>query len=147
VTITPLSVSSSKGQRVTFTCSANGVGVDSFVYGWLLNGVPIDGRARKTLTVTTSTDNSGNYQCIVRNRYNGFGRSPAATLILSELIYSTLCNHTQFLSQDQFCDPVTVPYTGFIIRWDKTLVGATVEKPCTGPGLNGNYANLNSFVN
>ena len=120
----------------------------SIVYGWLFNGVPIDGEEEKTLTVTTSIDISGNYQCTVRNRYNGFERSPAATLILSELIiYSTSCNYTQFLSQDEFCDPVTVQYTGFTIRWDKILVGATDEKPCTGPELNGNYASLQDFVN
>jgi len=42
-----------------------------------------------------------------------------------------------FLCQDQFCDPVTVEYTGFTITWNKTLVGATIEVPCTGSGLNG----------
>ena len=82
VTVTPLSVTASKGQRVTFRCSANGVGVGTFVYGWLLNGVPIDGETGKTLTMTTSIDNSGNYQCTARNRFNGFGQSPAATLML-----------------------------------------------------------------
>ena len=84
VTLKPLSVSASEEQRVTFTCSANGVGVGTFVYGWLLNGVPIDGEEGKILTVTSSVDNSGNYQCTARNRYNGFGRSPTATLILSK---------------------------------------------------------------
>ena len=82
VTITPLSVSSSEGQTVTFTCSANGLGVGVFVFGWLLNGVPIDGEAGKTLTMTTSVDNSGIYQCTARNRFNGFGKSPEAKLML-----------------------------------------------------------------
>jgi len=81
--ITPLSFNTSSEQRVTFSCSANGVGVGTFVYGWLLNGIPINGEATQTLTVTTSEDITGNYQCTVRNVYNGYGRSPVATLILS----------------------------------------------------------------
>jgi len=88
VTIVPLSVNTIRGQRVTFSCSANSVGqagegAGTFVYGWLLNGIPIDGEAKQTLTVTNSEDNAGNYQCTVRSVYNGFGRSPIATLTLS----------------------------------------------------------------
>ena len=81
--IMPLSVNTIRGQRVTFSCSANGVGVSTFVYGWLLNGIPIDGETSPNLVVTTLEDNTGNYQCTVRNTYNGFGRSPVATLIIS----------------------------------------------------------------
>jgi len=82
VTIKPLSVNASRGLRVTFSCSANGVGVGTFVYGWLLNGIPIDGETSPNLIVKTSEDNAGNFQCTVRNKYNGFGRSPVATLRL-----------------------------------------------------------------
>ena len=32
-----------------------------------------------------------------------------------------------------------VNYTGFNVTWNVTRVGVTVEVPCTGPGLNGNY--------
>ena len=45
-----------------------------------------------------------------------------------------------FLSKillDQSCNPVTINYDGFDITWNKTLVGVTVETPCTGPRLNG----------
>ncbi|XP_065906698.1 uncharacterized protein [Dysidea avara] len=118
--IMPLSVNATRGQRVTFSCSANGVGVGTFVYGWLLNGIPISGETSPNLIVTTLGDNTGNYQCTVRNTYNGFGRSPVATLILN-----------------QFCDRVTVHYTGFTIIWNEIRVGATVEVPCSGPGLQG----------
>ena len=81
-TITPLSVNASEGRRVTFSCSANGVGAGTFVYGWLLNGIPIDGETLPNLIVKASEDNTGNYQCTVRNTYNGFGRSQMAILIL-----------------------------------------------------------------
>ena len=42
-----------------------------------------------------------------------------------------------FILLDQSCPTVTVEYTGFSITWNKTLVGATVEAPCTGDNLNG----------
>ena len=38
---------------------------------------------------------------------------------------------------DRYCNPITVPYTGFSVIWNETLVGSTVEAPCTGRGLNG----------
>ena len=41
------------------------------------------------------------------------------------------------LTIDQYCDAVTVNYSGFNITWNATLVGITVEAPCTGYGLNG----------
>ena len=39
---------------------------------------------------------------------------------------------------ERFCNSVTVSYTGlgFNITWNETLIGITVEAPCTGPGLN-----------
>ena len=30
-------------------------------------------------------------------------------------------------------------YTGFTVKWNETLVGATVEVSCTGPGLDGSF--------
>jgi len=83
VSIIPHSVNVSKGQRVKFSCSADGVGAGTFSYGWLLNGIPIDGKEKQILTISASEDIAGNYQCTVRNIYNGFGRSPVATLTLS----------------------------------------------------------------
>ena len=34
-------------------------------------------------------------------------------------------------------------YTGFSVTWNETLVGVTVEAPCTGSGLNGNIITIN----
>ena len=36
-------------------------------------------------------------------------------------------------------------YTGFNVTWNETLVGVTVEAPCTGPGLNGKQCMRNMF--
>ena len=40
---------------------------------------------------------------------------------------------------DQSCQPVTINYQaeGFIVTWNETLAGATVEAQCAGAGLNG----------
>ena len=38
---------------------------------------------------------------------------------------------------DEYCHRVIVKYTGFSITWNETLVGDTVEAPCSGTGLNG----------
>ena len=35
------------------------------------------------------------------------------------------------------CKSEMVNYTGFSITWNETLVGVTVEIPCTGEGLDG----------
>ena len=32
---------------------------------------------------------------------------------------------------------MTVEYSGFSITWNETLIGDTVDAPCTGTGLNG----------
>ena len=32
---------------------------------------------------------------------------------------------------------MTVKYSGFSITWNETLIGDTVDAPCTGTGLNG----------
>ena len=53
-----------------------------------------------------------------------------------------------FLSKillDQSCNPVTVNYDGFDITWNETLVGVTVEAPCTGHRLNGQLHYLNKY--
>ncbi|XP_065905683.1 latrophilin-like protein LAT-2 isoform X2 [Dysidea avara] len=120
VTISPLNITADRGKQVTFSCSATGIAANSFTYGWLLNGVPVSGEESSSLVATASEDNTGDYQCTVRNKYGGFNQSSVATLILN-----------------QFCYPVTVNYTGFNVTWNETLVGVTVETPCTGPGLNG----------
>ena len=44
---------------------------------------------------------------------------------------------TMFFFLEQSCNPVTISYDGFIVEWNKTLAGVTVEASCTGPGLNG----------
>ncbi|XP_065909246.1 uncharacterized protein [Dysidea avara] len=119
-TITSSGERVNSGDQVTFTCSATGLGANSFKYGWLLNGVPVSRATGQTLVITASEDKSGDYWCTVRNEYGGFGRSSIARLTLN-----------------QFCNPVTVNYTGFNVTWNETLVGVTVEAPCTAPGLNG----------
>ena len=74
------------GDQVTFSCSATGLWANTFVYGWLLNGVPVEGETKSSLVVTASEDNAGDYECTVRNKYSGFARSSAAKLILSKYI-------------------------------------------------------------
>ena len=86
VTLTPLEAYAEEGVQVTFSCSATGLSASTFVYGWLLNGRPIKKQIRQTLVVTTSEDNSGNYECTVRNQYGNFGKSRVATLSLSKYI-------------------------------------------------------------
>jgi len=141
VTITPLTTTVHQGDQVTFLCSATGVAADTFVYGWLLNGVPVRGQRNPSLVVTSSEDTAGNYYCTVRNVYGDFNRSRVAKLILSKCANNSWCLCAIIMySEDQFCQPVTVSYNGFNVTWNETLVGVTVEAPCTGPGLNGtNY--------
>ena len=38
---------------------------------------------------------------------------------------------------------MTVNYAGFSVTWNETLVGVTVEVPCTASGLNGNIIIIN----
>ena len=84
VTISPLTTNANPGQQVTFSCSATGLAADTFVYGWLLNGVPVRRERNPSLVITASEDISGDYQCTVRNLYKGFTKSSVATLILSK---------------------------------------------------------------
>ena len=128
----------SKGEHVNLFCSATGVGADDFVYQWFLNGLPVAGQDTSTLViVAVSEDNTGDYKCFVRNQYNGIGHSEVVTLILGKSLFSCfsidLCIHLT----DQFCNPVTVNYSGFNVIWNETQVGITVEAPCTGHNLNG----------
>ena len=83
-TITSSGERVNSGDQVTFTCSATGLGANSFKYGWLLNGVPVSRATGQTLVITASDDKSGNYWCTVRNEYGGFGRSSIARLTLSK---------------------------------------------------------------
>ena len=139
-TITSSTNEADPGQPVTFSCPATGVGANSFVYGWLLNGNPVKRRTMQALMVAASEDTAGDYQCTVRNRFKGFGRSTVVRLTLSKCAMCCLVCHYNYIIcfLDRFCDPVTVRYTGFNVTWNRTRVGRTVEAPCTGPELNGN---------
>ena len=55
---------------------------------------------------------------------------------LQDTIYIRSC---AYILLGQYCDSSTEEYTdhGFSIRWNRTLVGNTVEAPCEGTGLNG----------
>ena len=129
------------GKPVELFCSATGVGTEDFVYQWVLNGLPIMGQDTSTLVIhAVSEDNTGDYKCLVRNRYNAIGQSELVILVLGKWIVCfskiSILNVCYILDQ-QFCDPVTVNYSGFNITWNATQVGITVEVPCTGHGLNG----------
>ena len=72
-----------KGERVEFICSATGVGANGFVYQWFLNDLPIADQDTFTLIVRdVSENNTGDYQCFVRNQYDGIGQSEVTRLIL-----------------------------------------------------------------
>jgi len=51
-------------------------------------------------------------------------------------------NHT---TDEQFCNAVTVSYTGFTITWNMTSVGITAEAPCSGFGIEGKVYKLCMF--
>jgi len=89
VTIMPMTANGVKGERVTFSCSATGLGASMFTYGWLLNGVPVKRKTEQNLIVAASGDTAGDYQCTVRNEYGGFSRSRSATLSLSNVLIKT----------------------------------------------------------
>ena len=74
-----------KGERVEFTCSATGLNSSDFIYNWYLNDRLVVGQGRPTLVIDiVSEDDTGYYQCFVRNPYNGVGQSELAQLILSK---------------------------------------------------------------
>ena len=78
---------SNPGDQVTYSCSVTGSRAnDTFVYGWLLNGAPLERKIKSSLTVTASEDSAGNYECTVRNAFGEFGQSSVARLILSKNI-------------------------------------------------------------
>ena len=71
-----------KERRVEFVCSATGVGADSFVYQWFLNDLPVTDQNASTLIIRAVSENdTGNYQCFVRNQYDGIGQSEVTRLI------------------------------------------------------------------
>ena len=78
-----------EGERVEFNCSATGVSADHFIYQWFLNDLPIAGQHRPILVIgAVSEDDTGDYRCYVRNRYNGVGQSKVAKLILGNIAYT-----------------------------------------------------------
>ena len=85
-TITSSGEKAIPGDQATFTCSATGLAANTFVYGWLLNGAPVERETRQKLIVTASIKTAGDYQCTAKNVYGGFGRSNVATLSLSKII-------------------------------------------------------------
>jgi len=84
VTITSSQGRANQGEQATFSCSAIGLGANSFKYGWILNGAPIRRETEQVLKVAALEDTAGDYQCTARNQYGGFGRSNITTLILSK---------------------------------------------------------------
>ena len=72
-----------KGELVEFNCSATSVGADHFIYQWFLNDLPVAGQGASTLVISAvSEDNTGDYNCFVRNQYSGTGQSEVVTLVL-----------------------------------------------------------------
>ena len=75
------------GTLVELFCSATGVGAEDFTYQWFLNGLPIMGQDTSTLVIhAVSEDNTGDYKCLVRNRYNDIGQSELVILVLGKQI-------------------------------------------------------------
>ena len=80
-----------EGERVEMYCSATGVGTDNFIYQWFLNDLPVAGQDTSTLVIgAVSEDNTGDYQCFVRNQYDGIGQSEVVKLVLGKncLLYT-----------------------------------------------------------
>ena len=71
-----------EGERVEMYCSAAGVGADNFIYQWFLNDFPIAGDTSTLVIGAVLEDNTGDYQCFVRNQYNGIGQSEVVKLVL-----------------------------------------------------------------
>ena len=71
-----------QGERVEMHCSATGVGADNFVYQWFLNDLPIAGDTSTLVIDVVSKENTGDYQCFVRNLYDGIGQSEVVKLVL-----------------------------------------------------------------
>ena len=85
VIVTPSLLNVDEGQSATLRCSATGVGADSFTYQWWLNNVLINRETEPALIIAaTSQTDTGDYSCIVGNKYGGFGVSDVVTLILSK---------------------------------------------------------------
>ena len=87
IDITSFTTRANPGEQVTISCSATGLAANTFVYGWLLNGVPVRRERRQSIVVTASENTAGDYQCTVRNVYGGFTKSSVITLILSEFLF------------------------------------------------------------
>ena len=74
------------GNRVEFVCSATGMGANSFLYQWLLNDLPVTDQDTSTLIIgAVSENNTGDYQCFVRNQYSGIGQSKVTRLISGDI--------------------------------------------------------------
>ena len=72
-----------KGKLVEFYCNATGVGADHFIYQWFLNDLPVAGQDASTLVINAvSEDNTGDYNCCVRNQYISTDCSKVVTLVL-----------------------------------------------------------------
>ena len=81
VTVNPPSQSVEIAQRVTFTTTVSGVGEDNFSYQWRHNGEDVNEGTRSTLTMDSVTkDDSGVYECVVKNEYGDCSVSMPSTL-------------------------------------------------------------------
>ena len=87
--LSEIAVKAKEGQRVEFVCSATGVGSDDFVYQWFLNDLHVADQDTSTLVIGAVSENdTGDYECFVRNPYNGIGQSEVAKLVLGKPIFT-----------------------------------------------------------
>ena len=71
-----------EGENVRLLCSATGVGINNFIYQWILNNLPIADQDSSILIITDVSEyDTGDYVCFVRNPYGGIGQSNVARLI------------------------------------------------------------------
>ena len=83
VSLKPLNETVKEGGNAEFYCSATGVGESYFEYQWILNREPISQREKFHTINNVSINTTGDYTCLVRNKYGDIGQSEKATLILS----------------------------------------------------------------
>ena len=99
MTVDPPSQSVEVTKLVKFTTTVSGVGKENFSYQWRHNGVDIDRATSNSYTITSETEDSGNYDCVVTNGYGDKANSTGAELsksIYQILITSLLYYHSFF---------------------------------------------------
>ena len=83
MTVDPPSQSVEVTRPVKLTTTVSGVGKEHFSYQWRHNGADINGETSNTLTIDSLTiDHSGNYECVVENKYGDRVTSNVSQLIV-----------------------------------------------------------------